>query len=285
MRPLALALSLLAATAFAQSQPERGTEEFGLTARELVQAIERVEGLIARCMREEGFQYTAADPATTRAGMAADKRMPGITEREFIQRFGFGIATLYTGEPPQLTAGYSPARVGLGERNIQYFRSLSIADQAAYNRALLGQGTNVTFAIALEQENFSTTGGCTRRAVEQVFKPEQLSASYYNPNDALVNADPRMRAALRDFAKEMKQAGYDYNHPDEIEPDIRNRLAALTAGGTLVVAQMTQDQRAALRRLHDYEIGVAARSYRLQEDILKPIEERIQMELFTRRVQ
>lgn len=282
----ALGLILVAPAPVAAQPPAgQGTEEFGLTQRELVQAIERVEGLIARCMREEGFQYTAADYQTVRAGMSADKRMPGVSERDFISRYGFGLSTLYTGEPPQLSTGYSPARVGLGERNVQYFRGLPPSDQVAYNRALLGQNTNVTFAVALEIENFSGTGGCTRQAVEQVFRQDQLTATYYNPQDAAVNNDPRMKAAVQRFAQEMKQAGYDYDHPDDIEPDIRRRLAALTNGGTVLVSAMTAEQRAALKRLQDFEIAVAARSYRLQEDVLKPIEERIQQEMFTRRVQ
>jgi len=271
--------------AIAQAPPNLGTEEFGLSQRELVQAIEKVEGLISRCMRDEGFQYFAADHNTVRAGMAADKRLPGVDEQEFIRRYGFGLATLYTGEPPQLTVGYSPGRVGLGERNVQYFRSLPPADQVAYNRALLGEGTNVTFAIALEMENFAATGGCTRRAAEQVFKPEQLSATYYNPQDTLINSDPRMKAAVAAFERDMKKAGYDYNHPDEVEPDIRTRLAALTNGGTLRVAAMSPEQQAALKRLQDYERAVAAISHKLQEELLKPVEERIQMELFARKVQ
>src|SRR5215213_2019299 len=122
-RHAALAILLLApGVAPAQAPPDLGTEEFGLSERELVQAVERVEELISRCMREEGFQYFAADYKTVRAGMTADKRMPGVSEREFVSRYGFGISTLYTGQPPQLSTRYSPARVGLGERNVQYFR-------------------------------------------------------------------------------------------------------------------------------------------------------------------
>jgi hypothetical protein len=262
-----------------------GTEEFGLSPRELVQAIEKTEQLIARCMSEQGFQYIAADVDTVRAGMSADKSLPGLSEEEFVNRYGFGVSTFYTGLPPQLSTGYSPARVGLGERNVQIFRKLSPADQAAYNRALFGEDTSSTFAVALEIEDMSRTGGCTRKAVAETFKPDQLKASHYNPQDALINKDQRMKAALGYWQREMKKVGYDYGHPDEIEPDLRNRLNALTEGGKLLVEKMSPDQKAALRKLQDFERGVAAKSFKMSEEVLKPVEERIQEEMFSRKVQ
>lgn len=265
--------------------PGLGTEEFGLSPRELVQSIEKTEELIARCMREQGFQYVAADHTTVRAGMTADKKMPGLSEEEFVARYGFGVASLYTGLPPQLAEGYSPAKVGLGERNVQIFRGLSASDQVAYNRALLGANLNASLAIALETENLSQTGGCTRRALEQVFKPDQMKASHYNPQDAIINRDPRMRAAVNTWRREMKKTGFEYNHSDEIEPDLRNRLAALTDGGRVLVRQMTPEQRDGLRKLQDFERAVALRSYKLHEEIITPVEERIQQEMFARKPQ
>jgi hypothetical protein len=273
------------ATAQVQPKPGLGTEEFGLSQRELVQAIEKSEELIARCMREQGFEYVAVDYNTVREGMTADKRLPGLNEEEFIKRYGFGISTFYTGEPPQLSKGYSPARVGLGERNVQIFGTLSPADQVSYNCALVGEDASMTLAIALEMEDLSRTGGCTRKAVEQVFKPDQLKASYYNPQDALIRNDLRMKAALGFWQREMKRSGFDYNHPDEIEADLRNRLSAVTEGGKLLVSKMSPDQSAALRKLQDYERVVAVKSFKMQEEVLDPVEERIQQELFTRKVQ
>jgi len=273
------------AAAQVQAPPGLGTEEFGMSPKELVQAIEKTEELIARCMREEGFQYVAADHNTVGAGMAADKNLPGLSEEEFVKRYGFGISTLYTGLPPQLSTGYSPARVGLGERNVQIFRSLSPADQVAYNRALLGDDVSATFAVALEIEDLSRTGGCTRKAISQVFKPEQLKASHYNPQDALINKDPRMKAALGFWQREMKKAGFDYNHPDDIEPDLRSKLAAITDDGKLLATKMSPDQKAALRKLQDFERAVSAKSFKMQEEVLAPVEERIQKELFSRKVQ
>jgi hypothetical protein len=280
-----LAVLFAPVMAAAQAPKGLGTEEFGMSPRELVQAIEKTEQLIARCMADQGFQYIAADHNTVRAGMSADKSLPGLSEEEFVSRYGFGVSTLYTGLPPQLSTGYNPARVGLGDRNVQIFRKLSSADQVAYNRALLGDDLSSTFAVALETEDLSRTGGCTRKALTETFKPDQLKASHYNPQDALINKDPRMKAALESWQREMKKVGFEYGHPDEIEPDLRNRLSALTEGGKLLVSKMSADQKAALRKLQDFERLVAAKSFKMSEDMLKPIEEKIQEELFSRKVQ
>jgi hypothetical protein len=208
-----------------------------------------------------------------------------LSEEEFINKYGFGVATMYTGEPPQLATGYSPAKAGLGERNVEYFKTLSPADQAAYNRALFGENATATFAVGLETENLSQCGGCTRKAIEQVFKPEQLRSTYYSPQSAFINNDPRMKGALRKFTAEMKKAGFDYNHPDDVEPDVRARLAALTNNGAIPVGKMSADQLAGLKKLQDFERRVAVTTFRLQEDLLGPVEEKIQQELFARKVQ
>ncbi len=278
-------LLLFAAAADAQAPAGVGSEEFGLTARQLVQNVERVEGQIAKCMREQGFEYVAADYKTVRRGMSADKRIPGLSEEEFHEKFGFGVATTYTGQPPQLATGYSPGRVGLGDQNVQIYQNLSPADQVAYNRALFGENAEATFAVGLETENFSRTGGCTRKAVEAVFAPEQLAASYYNPLDALINKDPRMKAALRDYASQMRDAGFDYSHPDEVETDVRERLDALVGGNSVPVEQWPPDKKAALAELQDYERRTAVKSFELQEKIFDPVEERIEKELFAHKVQ
>jgi hypothetical protein len=236
-------------------------------------------------MRDHGFQYVAVDYLTVRKSMGADKNMPGLSEEEFVYKYGYGLSTLYTGQPPQLAEGYSPAREGLGEQNIQIYKNLSPADQAAYNRALLGENTDATFAVGLETENFSRTGGCTLKAIEQVFKPDQLKATYYNPKDALINKDPRMQAALRIYAREMRRAGFNYNHPDEVEDDIRERLAALTNGGRIPVEKMSPEQLAALKDLQDYERRAAALNFQLSEKIFDPVEEKITREMYPRKVQ
>ena len=100
----------------------------------------------------------------------------------------------------------------------------------------------------------------------------------------MINDDPRMKAALRQYAQEMRAVGFAYDHPDEVEADIRERLNALTEGGTVPVEALSPDRRAALAELQDYERRVAVKNLELAEEIFDPIEERIQKELFAREV-
>jgi hypothetical protein len=255
-----------------------GTEEFGLTKEELVTSIEVVESLIATCMSEAGFEYVAVDYNTVRRGMKADKSLPGLSEREFMNQLGFGISTLYTGLAPQLADATIPAKIGLGEQNVQIFNHLPPADQVAYNRTLFGENTDATFAVALETEDFSRTGGCTRTAIEQVFTPEQLSLTYVNPKDALIEQDPRMVSALADFAECMRSAGFDYNHEEEIEPDLKKRLYAITDG--VPIESLSADVRAALTELQGFERALGVVTYDCEERIIEPVEDQVERELF-----
>lgn len=257
-----------------------GTEEFGMTPQQMVKTIDAAEAEISRCMREQGFQYVAVDYRTVRRGMNADKVLPGITEREFIEKHGYGISTLYTGLPPQLETGYSPAKMGLGRRNIEIYMGLSPADRIAYDRALLGEHNGATLAVAIESENLNRTGGCTRQAVEKVFAPEQFETTYVNPKDVIIYKDPRMKKAARDYAMAMRKAGFEYNHPDEVEPDLRQRLDAITAGGSVPLEALAPDARRALTELQDYERRVAVASFSLEVELFEPVEELVQMELF-----
>ena len=135
-----------------------GTEEFNLSKEGLVQHVEAVESLIAKCMGDAGFEYLAVDYDTVRRGMQADKSLPTVSDVQFTKAFGFGISTLYTGAPPQLTDEETPAKIGLGEQNVRIFRNLSSSDQVAYAHTLFGEIPDATFAVSLEA-NFSLIGG------------------------------------------------------------------------------------------------------------------------------
>jgi hypothetical protein len=255
-----------------------GPEEFGMTTEELVTSAEAVESLIAKCMSDAGFEYVAVDYDTVRKGMLADKSLPGVSDEDFIAQYGYGISTLYTGLPPQLADAATPAQIGLGEQNVRIFNSLSSADQVAYSRTLLGENTDATFAVSLEAEDFSRTGGCTRAAIEQIFTQAQLSTTYLNPLDALIQQDPRMIAALADWADCVREAGFNYNHPNEVEVDIKNRLDVITEGAPLET--LTADAQAALAELQGEERAVAEVATVCEEEIVEPVQIQIERELY-----
>lgn len=234
----------------------RGSEEFGLSKQELVESIEHIEGLIAQCMNEAGFEYIAVDYNTVRRGMTSDKSLPGYSEAEFMREFGFGISTLYDGQPPQLAGLETSAKIGLGEQNARIFASLSPADQVAYTRTLFGEYPQATLAVTLEAENFSLTGGCTRQAIEQVFAPEELNATYMNPFDLERQQDPRLAGRYQQFAECMRSHGFNYSLEQEIEPDLRKRLFAITKNEP--VEALSAEASVALENLREEELAIAA---------------------------
>ena len=263
----------------ANSQQDRpGSEEYGLTEQELVESIEAVEAHIAECMSEAGFEYVAVDYNTVRRGMTSDKSLPGMSEEGFIDRYGFGISTLYTGLPPQLSDENTLAKIGLGKQNVRIFNSLSPADQVAYNHVLFGENPDATFAVAIETEDFTRTDGCTRTAIEKVFSAEQLTATYVNPKDALIEQDPRMVEALANFVDCMREAGFDYNYEREIEPELKKRLYAITGGAP--VESLSSEAREALAELQSQELAIGAAAYRCEDKYLDPVEDKVERELF-----
>jgi hypothetical protein len=255
-----------------------GKEEFGMTKDELVTSIEAVESHISTCMREAGFEYIAVDYNTVRRGMVADKSLPGMSEGEFFAQYGYGISTLYTGLAPQVSDMSTPAKIGLGDQNIRIFQNLAPADQIAYSHTLFGEHPDATFAVALETEDFSRIGGCTRTAIEQVFTPEQFTATYLNPFDALVEQDPRMVAANEQYAECIRAAGFDYNHERDIEPDLRKRLDAVTDG--LPLESLSSDALAALQELQTYERSLASIAVGCESRFLDPVANQVERELY-----
>jgi hypothetical protein len=256
-----------------------GAEEFGMTREELVQNIEAVEAQIAGCMAEAGFEYVPVDYLTIRKGMTSDKTAPGLSHEEYAAAFGYGISTQLdiAGLPPQLATG-TIVQTGLGEQNVQIFKNLPEADQEAYNHTLFGENTQATFAYTLEAEDFSETGGCTRAAIERVFSPEELNVSYYNPGDALIQQDPRMIAAITDWAGCMREAGFEYNNPEEIESDFEDRLETILDGAG--PEELPAEAQAALAELQGEERAVAVADLACEEEFITPVEEQVQTELY-----
>jgi hypothetical protein len=256
----------------ASAAPKIGSEEFGLTFKQLVRKAEAVEQGIAKCMDAAGFQYVANDFDSVRKAMNADKSAPGLSESEFRHQYGFGISTQF--DKPIV-------KLGLGEENASIREALSPADQVAYDRTLLGRDTEAVFANALEAEDFSRTGGCTRKAVQAEFTKKQLSESYINPGDQKVQQDPRMKAALKKYSTCMSDGGVEqYDTPDEIEPDLQSQLDAITGGQDPESLDTTA--AAKLEDLQAAELRVADLSFKCETKFIEEVQEKVEKEIYGR---
>jgi hypothetical protein len=224
-----------------------GIREFGLNDEEFAQHIEKSQALIASCMADAGFEYVPVNVQTVEAAQARVRQDPGLTRKEYKERYGLAVTTRFD----------NPVRdTGLGPENLRIMASLPEASQVAYERTLWGRNTHADFVFALDEEDFSMTGGCTRKAVAQVFTPEQLKGTYVNPKDVLVDSDKRIVAARKAWSRCMRAAGYDYlEDQDEIIEDYEERLDKLLDGDD--PQTLTGARAEALKAMQQEEIAVA----------------------------
>lgn len=252
---------------------EQGNEEFGLTEEEVARRVDAVESVIATCMSDAGFEYVPVDYATVRAAMDSNSKPSGLSADEFRTQYGYGITTLFAGAANQ-------AALGAGEQNVRIREALSVADRAAYNRALYGENLSATFVVALDEEDFSQTGGCTSDAVQKVFSADELGAAfvnYQNAQGARIDEDPRVIAAYRDWATCMRQAGYAYNDTSEIDADLTSRLNTITGGAD--PETLPADAQAALSELQGEERAIAAADHDCELEFVDAIKTLVETEI------
>jgi len=151
-------------------------------------------------------------------------------------------------------------------------QNLPPAQQAAYKLTLLGPNQDIDFAVALDDEDFSDSGGCTREAVSQVFTPDQLTGNYVNPKDVLVEQDPRMRDAQDQWAKCMQDQGYNYKEDGDIVDDFKKRLGALLQPDE-DPAELTGNRLDKLHAMQADEVKLSLVELDCKEKFLDPAEQ------------
>ena len=244
-------------------------EEFGLSLAALTERVEQTEQAIARCMTDTGFEYVALDFVTVKEAMDSDETAPGVADDDYLAQFGFGITTQF--DKPLVIFGAGP-------QNNAYLAGLPEADQVAFRRALWGEFDDWNHARALEEEDFSQTGGCTRAAADGLYSDAELSGTYVNPADILVEQDPRMVDALATWSACMASEGYDYTHPDQVSQDLGERLDAITQGQD--PETLTGTALDALHELQGEELAVAALLTDCEDEHIEPVQARIEAELY-----
>ena len=245
---------------------EIGREEFGMTEEELVTAIEAGESRIAECMADAGFEYIPIDSETFRDAMDAQGTVPGLSDEEFVAQYGYGITTL----PP--TSDFR-----FGEENRRIFDDLSSEDQVAYGRTLVGENTQATYMNMLEGEDFLPAGGCTETAIKQVYTEEQLSPSFFNPFDALVEQDPRMIAAQQAWSECMAEDGYDYEMQGDPEDEFVERLDDLAKGADPTT--LTGSDADALAELQGEERAIAKVDFDCAAEHIDAVEQQVERDI------
>jgi hypothetical protein len=243
-------------------------EEFGLTLAQLASRVDETERLIADCMRLAGFQYVPLDFATVKEAMASDKSAPGVTSEDYIKQFGLGITTQF--DKPIVVFGAGPT-------NSETLHGLAEAAQLAYKRSLWGEAPDWNHVRALEEEDFSETGGCTRSAAERTYKPAELFGTYVNPADKLLEQDPRVIAATKKWAACMRADGFQYDNPTQVDDDLRLQLAGITRDQN--PRTLTGPALDTLTALQDQERAIAARLTTCEEEHLEPVVAKVEAEL------
>ena len=258
----------------AEGKPLPGTKEFGLTEEEYASHIEEVQALIASCMAEAGFEYVPADVQTVALAQAnVRKKGTYLVKKEYKTKWGYDVSTRHENKIK---------RIELGPQNLRIIEGLSEADRVAYDRTLYGEDPNATFAFTFDEEDFSGTGGCTRKAVEQVFTAEQVSGDYVNPKDVLVEEDPRVVEANANWVACMQDAGYEgYLEQDDIIDEFEERFEALTEGEdprTLTGARAKE-----LQQLQAEEIAISLADLDCEQALDRAVHE-VEIEVFGRPV-
>lgn len=251
-------------------------EQFGFEPEGILLRQTRVENLLRDCMKAQGFEYIPVDPATQQASLTGSS---GLSERDFEKQFGYGITTLYE----------QRRRAGAGGTPNQAIRgSLGPADRSAYDRALLGENTDATFAEALDSGDFTRLGGCTKEATGTVFGGLAVLQSFQSRLDDLderIVADQRMVKAIGKWSACMRSAGFSLQDPDDVDSVLRKKLDAIVGpAGEIAAApdaEPTYDT-AALAALQKEEVAMVGADITCEKKHIVPVEEKVRAEYETK---
>lgn len=240
----------------------------------------RYEEVVARCMKEKGFEYTPV-PAGVNGGMTVvggDDEYDPVAEAkengywitpasmdELLMNYGLGDPEDF----PEDLVDDSGSWFAEGDPNGPYYRSLSASDQAAYDEALYGPPLDEDDYDA-EYEWDWTTAGCSGEASHQVYDLDQTDDSevdstvmddFYTYAEDKITNDSRVRQAEAAWASCMAGKGYDFARSDEARQSIQQRFDDLTGADsnsdTWTPPDPDRFSAAELTDLHDDEIATA----------------------------
>lgn len=172
----------------------------------------RAEELIARCMTDEGFEYTPVGPEATEAVVVDANEDWDIDDRAWVEKYGYGIFE-FPGSEIEPSADPEDDTSSIA-RNVEYIESLSESEVAAYDEAMYGPPVDDE---ALEDPDYEyewEESGCAGRAQHEVHGDDPLSTSEFDDlferiatmSDGLVDS-PEHQALDAEWAACMDEAG------------------------------------------------------------------------------
>lgn len=255
-----------------RSKTTYGSEEFGLSLAALSAKVEKAEAAIGACMHAAGLAYVPLDFSSFKGAMDSDKSKPGLSDAEYAKQFGLGITT----QPDSPIAVFAA-----GRENKRIYDTLPAASQAAYRRTLWGENVDWTLVRAIENEDLTGTGGCTRTAADATFSPSELKAAYVNPADQLIESDKRMVKAMQNWSACMKKVGFPYSRPDEVNIDLTARLKALRQGRP--ATELIGSEKQALTELQGEERAIAVAAKSCEDKHIADVQAQVESEVFANR--
>ncbi|HEX6196717.1 MAG TPA: hypothetical protein VFZ37_12460 [Jiangellaceae bacterium] len=206
-----------------------GSGDFEIPAEEL-QRMSDVEDLVAQCMADEGFEYTAhaVNPEDYVSPWMEAQQLP---PEEFAEQYGYGISTMHYSEiEPDLPP----------DPNQEYRESLSSEALEEYDRALYGDHT---LWDAGDGPPPVEERGCYGIASAEIYgadlrEPAEVGADPWTEFERLLNdinslaqrihRDPRLEDANQAWLGCMADAGYpDLRQVGQAEQSIHQRMGEL----------------------------------------------------------
>jgi hypothetical protein len=197
----------------------------------------RAQELMRQCMLEEGFEFFVDVPPVPESEAVRYE----LTEREWTQRFGYGISTTF--ESIVAMQGADP--------NTQLVVAMSPEEQEAWQVALLGgalgrgEVTDPADVPPVEEQ------GCSGAAVVELGGQDaaegigEFSTAYGEQFEAMFNS-PEMVAASDSWSGCMSERGWDFGSQEDAYAYVTDALDSATASLAAELENFDRDQLAAL---------------------------------------
>ncbi|MBF0687071.1 MAG: hypothetical protein IR158_04790 [Cellulomonas sp.] len=222
--------------------------------------------LVAACMAEQGFEYTAPEPM----GMTESEDMPEWNSKEYAEQFGYGATT-----SQDMNGGEEWV-----DPNADYLATMSEGEQTAFYEALYGVQPEVDPEADPEEYEYNwEEGGCEGKASHEVYEQGQIwdDPALQDFRDEMTNSwdsladEPVLQEAQAKWSACMTEAGFDFASPQEAQDSIYDQMNVIWEASVPEDPEAEVDPEAfeldetAMAELKKEELAVAAADYTCKE--------------------